>query len=74
MNTINKIFNGIRKIIAFPFKAIGIITIVLGTLILLGGFSIYGNIDNVKKSIADLKIELENTKNEIEEAKKEEKE
>lgn len=71
MNTVNKIFNGIRKIIAFPFKAIGIITIVLGTLILSCGFIIYDNTDNMKKAIADLEIKLENTKNEIEEAKKE---
>lgn len=74
MNTVNKIFNGIRRIIAFPFKAIGIITIALGALILSGGFIIYDNIDNMKKLIADLEIKLENTKNEIEEAKKEEKE
>ena len=62
MKTINKIFSGIRKIIAFPFKAIGIITIILGALILSGGFSICGNVDNMKKSIEDLKTKLENTK------------
>lgn len=37
MNTVNKIFNGIRKIIAFPFITAGILIIVCGTIVLTMG-------------------------------------
>lgn len=47
MNTLNKIFSGIRKIIAFPITAIGLITILTGIIITAGGVKISGNVENI---------------------------
>lgn len=45
MKTLNKIFSGIRKVIAFPFTAAGILIMVCGIIILAIGLSISGNTD-----------------------------
>lgn len=47
MNILNKIFSGIRKIIAFPFKAAGILIMVCGIIVLAIGLSISSNTDQV---------------------------
>lgn len=47
MNTLNKIFNGIRKVIAFPFTTAGILITMCGIIVLAIGLSISGNTDQV---------------------------
>lgn len=47
MKTVNKIFGGIRKVIAFPFTAAGILIIVCGIIVLAVGLGISGNTDQV---------------------------
>lgn len=74
MKTINKIFSGIRKIIAFPFKAIGFIITLTGITIIAGGISISGNKENTLESVKEnLPIKIGELRDEIEKAKKEEK-
>ena len=74
MKTINKIFSGIRKIIAFPITAIGIIMILTGIIITAGGISISGNKENILEPVKEnLAIKIEELHDEIEKAKKEEK-
>lgn len=71
MKTINKIFNGIRKVIAFPFTSAGILIIVCGIIIMAVGISISGNTDkiaNYLESIEDKMNEKDDEK-EIEEEK-----
>lgn len=56
MNTVNKIFNGIRKIIAFPFITAGILIIVCGTIVLAMGLNISGNADQVVNYLESRKM------------------
>ena len=72
MNILNEIFSGIRKIIAFPITAIGLI-ITLAGIIIAGGISISGNKENILESVkTNLSLKIEELRNEIEKAKKEE--
>lgn len=45
MKTVNKIFSGIRKVIAFPFTTAGILIMVCGIIVLAVGLAISGNTD-----------------------------
>lgn len=47
MKTVNKIFSGIRKIIAFPFTAAGLLIILSGIIITAAGISISGNTEKL---------------------------
>lgn len=70
----NKIFSGIRKVIAFPIIAIGFIITLTGIIIIAGGISISGNKENTLESVKEnLSIKIGELRNEIEKAKKEEK-
>lgn len=75
MKTINKIFNGIRKVIAFPITAIGFIITLAGIIIIAGGISISGSKENIlEPAKANLSLKIEELRNEIEKAKKEKEE
>lgn len=72
MKTVNKIFSGIRKIIAFPITAIGFIITLTGIIIIAGGISISGNKENTLESVKEnLSIKIGELRDEIEKAKKE---
>lgn len=43
MKIVNKIFSGIRKVIAFPFTAAGLLIILSGIIITAAGINISGN-------------------------------
>ena len=69
MNTINKIFNGIRKVIAFPFTSAGILIMVCGIIVLAVGLGISGNTNkviNYPESVED-EMNEEDDKKEVEE-------
>lgn len=70
MNILNKIFSGIRKLIAFPFKAAGILIMVCGIIVLAIGLSISGDTSQV---VNYLKSEIDEI-NEEDDKKVEEKE
>ena len=68
MKTINKIFSGIRKIVAFPITSVGIIIILTGIIITANGILIFG-----KLAKENLNIEIREFHDEIEKAMKKEK-
>lgn len=75
MNILNKIFSGIRKLIAFPITAIGFIITLAGIIIITGGISISGSKENIlEPAKANLSLKIKELRNEIEKAKKEKEE
>lgn len=71
METINKIFSGIRKVIAFPFTATGILIMVCGIIVLAIGLSISGNTDKAIDYLESVKNEINEEDNEKVEEKEE---
>lgn len=72
MKTVNKIFNGIRKIIAFPITAIGFIITLAGIIIITGGISISGSKENILEPVKEnLPVKIKELRNEIEKQKEE---
>lgn len=74
MNTVNKIFNGIRKVIAFPFTTAGILIMVCGIIVLAVGLGISGNTDKVINYLESVEDEMNEEDNEKDNEKVEEKE
>lgn len=74
MNTLNKIFNGIRKIIAFPFTTTGILIMVCGIIVLAAGLGISGNTDKVINYLESIEDEMNEKDNEEDNEEVEEKE
>lgn len=71
MKTVNKIFSGIRKVIAFPFTTAGILIMVCGIIILVVGLGISGNTDKVINYLESVKDEMNEEDNEeVEEKEK----
>lgn len=54
MKTINKIFSGIRKIIAFPITAAGILILISGIIISIMGIGIAGNSEKLKTYLNEI--------------------
>lgn len=71
MNILNKIFSGIRKVIAFPFKTAGILIMVCGIIVLVMGLSISGNTDQVVNYLESKIDEINEEDNEKIEEKEE---
>lgn len=71
MKTINKIFSGIRKVIAFPFTTAGILIMVCGIIILAIGLNISGNTDKVINHLESIKDKMNEEDNEEVEEKEE---
>ena len=71
MNILNKIFNGIRKVIAFPFTTAGILIIVCGIILFATGLGISGNTDKVVNYLESKIDEMneEDNEKEVEEEK-----
>ena len=71
MNTINKIFGRIRKVIAFPFTTAGILIMVCGIIVLAVGLGISGNTDKVINYLESVENEMNEEDNEEVEEKEE---
>ena len=75
MNILNKIFSGIRKVIAFPFTTAGILIMVCGIIVFAAGLVISGNTDkviNYPESVEDEMNEEDNEEGNEEVEEKEE--
>lgn len=64
MNILNKTFNGIRKVIAFPFTTAGILIVVCGIIVLIAGLGISGNTDKVINHLESVEDEMNEEDNE----------
>ena len=74
MNILNKIFSGIRKVIAFPFTTAGILIMVCGIIVLATGLGISGNTDKVINYLESVEDEMNEEDNEEDNEEVEEKE
>lgn len=72
MKTINKIFNGIRKIIAFPFTSAGILIMVCGIVVMAVGINISGNTDKIVNYLESIEDKMNEKDDEKEVEEKEE--
>lgn len=54
MKTINKIFSGIRKIVAFPFTAAGILILISGIIVIAMGIGIAGNSEKLNTYLNEI--------------------
>lgn len=64
MNILNKIFNGIRKVIAFPFTSAGILIMICGIIVIAAGLGISGNTDKVINYLESVEDEMNEEDNE----------
>lgn len=71
MKTVNKIFSGIRKIIAFPFTAAGLLIILSGIIITAAGIKISGNTEKVVDYLNNIINDNETEENFIEDESEE---
>lgn len=71
MKTVNKIFSGIRKVIAFPFTAAGLLIILSGVIITAAGIKISGNDEKVVDYLNNVINDNETEENFIEDESEE---
>lgn len=73
MNILNKIFSGIRKVIAFPFTTAGILIMVCGIIVFATGLGISGNTDKVINYLESVEDKMNEEDNEEDNEEVEEK-